>query len=314
MPSLQYKVIDGHAHVGSTRYIPPSFLMGVASNMERALPEPAPRNARDKLYDVLVGTLQDHDATRLLAEMDAGDIEKTVLLLPDFTFALKDSECTVEEMFSDHARLLERHPDRFSVLAGVDPRWGDDGIALFEKGICEYGFSGLKLYPPCGYRANDRSLYPFYEICSRDRLPVILHTGGTSPALSFEEARPIFIDQPARDFPNVNFILAHGAVTYVEESVMLCTHRPNVYLDMSGSAAHPLEKLRAVARAPILHKLIYGSDWPVFNGKSTPREEIDRLLGNDSPLGTLSPTAIRRIFRNTIQNLLGDNSVQTPAA
>lgn len=308
MAELSFKIVDGHAHLASTHFIPQSFLMGVAANMERALPGALPGDAKTKLYGILVANLQDHDGTRLIGEMDNGGIEKAVILLPDFSYALKDCKYTIEEMFAQHADVLANNKERFSVLAGVDPRWGKDGIALFEKGIYSYGFSGLKLYPPCGYRANDRSLYPYYEICAKEGLPVLVHTGGTSPALSFEEARPIFIDQPARDFPEVNFILAHGASVYEEESIMMCTHRPNVYLDLSASAAAPLKKLQAIASAPIKHKIIYGSDWPLFSGKSSPRDDVSRLLSGDSPFSGLSEQDSKKIFRNNILKLLGEQT------
>src|SRR5690606_26723281 len=98
--------------------------------------------------------------------------------------------------------ICERHPGRFYVFAGVDPRWGLDGIRLFERGVGEYGFHGLKLYPPCGYSPSDPRLYSLYEICASRGLPVLTHVGGTSPALAFDTSDPILLDQAARSFPS----------------------------------------------------------------------------------------------------------------
>src|SRR6185437_6424454 len=99
------------------------------------------------------------------------------------------------------------------------------------KAVRDHQVDGLKIYPPCGYTASSRLLYPYYEICRNYRIPVLSHIGATSPALEFEPARPIYVDVPARDFPEIDFILAHGALHYADECLMLCENRPNIYVD-----------------------------------------------------------------------------------
>src|SRR5690606_8924801 len=96
------------------------------------------------------------------------------------------------------------------------------------------GFCGLKLYPPCGYTANDPALFPFYEICAARGLPVLVHLGPTSSALRFDLAKPEFVEAAAFQFPGVGFILAHAATAYPAECAEICAFRPNVFLDVSG--------------------------------------------------------------------------------
>ena len=56
----------------------------------------------------------------------------------------------------------------------VDPR--RDGVFdLFKKYVEERGIRGVKLYPPLGYFPYDRNLYPVYEYCEKNNLPVISH-------------------------------------------------------------------------------------------------------------------------------------------
>src|SRR5262249_21122080 len=151
---------------------------------------------------------QDHDADQLVREMDQARVAMTVLLIPDFSHAL---ECplSIEDMAARHHEIRQRHPGRFYVFQGGDPRSGSAGVDFFERTIVEYGFDGLKLYPPCGYSPSDERLFPFYEVCAQRRLPVLLHTGPTSPVLQFECAHPSLVDRAALCFPSVNFILAH---------------------------------------------------------------------------------------------------------
>lgn len=301
---LNNRIIDAHCHIASTDFTPPSFIEGVIDNVAAALAAQGLRPDRNKLLSLYLDKMKDPDCDELVAEMDQAGIEKAVLLLPDFTYALKDSSLTISEMFDRHRAVLQARPDKFYVLAGVDPRWGADGIQLFERAITEYGFHGLKLYPPCGYSPSDRSLYPFYEICAKYRLPVLTHTGATSPALPFESARPIHIDQAALDFPTVNFILAHGSISYVEECIMLCAYRPNLYLDISGFETIPVELLTPLFTRGINHKVIFGTDWPVFRMQGTQKSFLEKLFDDNSPLGKLRVRELEGLFRQTIEQML----------
>jgi predicted TIM-barrel fold metal-dependent hydrolase len=298
------QIIDCHCHVASVDFTPRSFIEGVIDNVLAALAAQGLRPDRNNLLKLYLDKMQDPDCHELVAEMAEAGIEKAVLLLPDFTYALKDSTLTISEMFDRHRALLQRHPEKFFVFAGVDPRWGADGVELFEKAVTDYGFRGLKLYPPCGYRPSDRSLYPYYEICAHRGLPVLTHTGATSPALAFEAARPIHIDQAALDFPTVNFILAHGSVAYVDECIMMCAFRPNMYLDISGFEMSPVDSLNPLFARGINHKILFGTDWPVFRMQGSQKSFVEKLLDEDSPLGNLRQYELQAIFRKTVQRLL----------
>jgi predicted TIM-barrel fold metal-dependent hydrolase len=263
----------------------------------------------NQVLDIYLNANQDHDAKALLADMDLAGIETTVLLLPDFSYVLK-CELTISEMFERHARIRRAHEGRFEVFAGVDPRWGADGVSLFETGVREFGFAGLKLYPPCGYDLSDRSLYPFYEICAARGLPVLSHMGPTSPVLRFDLAVPSSVDQAARDFPGVNFILAH-AITDVPAIAKACAYRPNVYADISGylGMQHPRGWRQGVAELFALgvnHKLIYGTDFPVFKLQGTQARALQEFLNVDGPLGRVAPQERGWIMQGNIRRLLAE--------
>jgi hypothetical protein len=306
---LPHCIIDGHSHIASTEYIPYSFIDGVVENIYTSLIADGIRASRNKIKDMYLEGMQDPLCEQLLVEMRNAGINRTVLLLPDFTFALPDAELSIAEMFEKHHQVLERHAEKFFVFAGVDPRWGKDGIDLFERGVNEFGFHGLKLYPPCGYRVSDPGLYPLYEICREQKLPVLLHVGETSPVLSFDTTNPMFLDQVARDFPDVNFILAHGSVAYVEECIMLCKGRPNVYLDVSAFQSEATSALARVFGRGLNHKVIFGTDWPVFRQQGSQRKHIERLLGESELLDDLRTRELEGFFGGTILKLMGREDV-----
>jgi uncharacterized protein len=297
--------VDFHCHIASAEFFPRSFVDGAVENMavhflNRGIPA-----KREKIAALFLAKMQDANCDELVAQMDEAGIQRSVLLLADFTYALRDTPLTIEEMVQRHRAVMLRHPGRLCAFAGIDPRWGTDGLALFERCAGEYGFHGLKVYPPCGFSPSSALLYPYYEICAQLHLPVLVHIGATSPILDFELARPIHIDKAARDFPGVNFILAHGSVHYPDECAMLCSHRPNVYLDVSGFEIAELARLHAVFLRRINHKVLFGTDWPFFRMQGTQRDFVDRLTQNDGVFPPNMPSAdIRSFFSGNADLLL----------
>jgi predicted TIM-barrel fold metal-dependent hydrolase len=262
----------------------------------------------DKITRMLISQYDDHDGDKLIAKMDEAGISRTVLLAPDFSYVF-EAEFSYAEVADQHARVRARHPGRFHVFLGVDPRWGKDGYDFFEHAVRTYGFEGLKLYPPCGYSPSDEVLFPLYEICAAHGLPVLLHTGPTSPTLAFEPARPWLIDAAARRFPSVNFILAHGGVNFTEEAKLMCHYRPNVYLDFSGFPAATVpggwrNHLAQLMDQGISHKIIFGTDWPVFSMKDDLAAMVDGLLADDGPFQGQPASTVRSVMAGTIQSLI----------
>jgi hypothetical protein len=299
-------IIDAHCHIASVDFIPPSFIDGIAVNASLALESQGIPATRAKIEQMLLTKFQDPLCDQLVAEMDEAGIDQSVLLAADFTFAVKDCRLGIDEQLAHHGEVMRRHPGRFFVFSGVDPRWGEDGIALFERSISDFGFHGFKVYPPCGFGSSDRMLYPFYEICAAWGLPVLLHVGGTCPDLAFDTASPIMLDQAARDFPNVRFILAHGSVQYVEECAMMAAFRPNVYIDVSGFQTADLRLLGQMFERSFNHKVIFGTDWPFFRLQGTQKQCLDKVRQADGPLQRLRAAEERAFLGGTMKQLLAN--------
>jgi uncharacterized protein len=316
MPEVP-SVIDAHVNVASTFTIPPEFVDLQAANAYARLEAMGQTVPKQRVADRVHAIYQDDHADRLVSEMDAAGIEKAVLLAPDFTHVAK-CRLNPAELAAHHDEIRRRHPGRFEVLMGVDPRNGDDGIALFEKCVTEYGFRGVKLYPLCGYEASDRRLYPYYEICAAHRLPVLCHTGPGWQPLDFTFGQPLLLDTAAKDFPNVDFILAHGGVTHVEEATYMCAFRPNVYLDVSGfvAALHPEgwnQHLNEVFRRGVVHKIVFGTSWPAFKMSTSLKSIMDEVVGGTVVFNGIKGKDRRLILNENIRRLLNKDSAQEAA-
>ena len=312
------KIIDCHCHIASEEYIPLSFVEGSVANMAAALSAQGLPDRTKTLTAMFLNRMQDPLGDSLVLEMDAAGIAKSLLLIADFSYRLKDCKLTIEESFVRHREVLKRHPGRFEVFGGVDPRWGVDGISLFERSLTEFGFRGLKIYPPCGFSPSDPILFPYYELCAAHRVPVLAHIGPTSPVLDFSVSSPFLLDEAARRFPSVNFILAHGAVSFVEECVMMCRYRPNVYLDISGYQATLGYDPSATAVKQILsqginHKVLFGTDFPVFRLQGEQKDFLQPLLRENGAMEELSEKEKSMVLHENVERLL-ENAVSVVAA
>jgi uncharacterized protein len=311
----KHRIIDAHCHVSSDRFTPRSFILEAAGNTHAMMTASGLCRSLESVLDHFLGYMQDHHADKLVEQMDAADIEKTVLLCPDFSYSLQDCVLTAEQALLEHRAILQRHPGRFEVFAGVDPRWGADGVALFERAVTEWGFTGFKIYPPCGYTASDPVLFPFYEICAARKLPVMIHTGPTSPALSFHESRPFGCDIAAKLFPDATFILAHASIAFPEECVMLAAYRPNVYLDISGfqknlNSPCGLRDLERVLSGGIAHKVLFGTDWPVFRELGSLKDAVTTAIYGDNALADLPPAQLNMVLCGNIERILAQAVTQ----
>lgn len=311
MTNAMPRIIDAHCHIASLEHTPKSFVEGAIANVFSSLNAFGIPATKEKLTTIYMQKLQDPLCDALVSEMDKAGIAKSVLLAADFTYALSDCELTIEQTYHRHREVMMRHPGRFEVFGGMDPRWGKDGVDLFEYALRELGFRGFKLYPPCGFSPSDPMIFPFYEICAQYRIPVMVHIGPTSPALSFSRTNPFLLDDAARQFPSVNFIMAHGTVNFVEECAMLCAYRPNIYMDISAFQSamrsdRNTDAVKAAVSKGLNHKILFGTDWPVFRLQGDQASFVEAVCREDGPLSELGDADRSLILHGNFERLLNE--------
>lgn len=271
-------IVDMHVHLSDRRVYSENWNNCIKENLAKELLKTTGIHASDQLIDCYIKTrLADYDCSRLISNMNQCGIEKSCVLFIDFGDD-KDYEHTgIQEVIQIHLDALKANRERFEVFMGVHPSRGKEGVQLFEKCIWEYGFCGMKLYPPCGYEIDDADLYPYYEICNHYRLPVLIHIGPSWPSMKSVFAYPNSILKVASEFKEISFILGHAAILFYEDSVELPNQRENIYLEVSGyrKMIHSQDLIKKrftklVHRYP--NKIVFGSDYPMY---AQPQEDIE---------------------------------------
>jgi predicted TIM-barrel fold metal-dependent hydrolase len=152
--------------------------------------------------------------------------------------------------------------------------------------VRQHGFKGAHMYPHWfGIRIDDPRMYPIFEKCVELDVPISFQTGqGTMRSNSRIVARPIWIDNIARDFPELKIVALHSGYPWEEELVALAIDNDNIFIcpDVPPPRLwHTaiLEYLKEEGRFEGLggsNKVVWATDWPLQD-QETSLKEIDAL-------------------------------------
>jgi uncharacterized protein len=207
----------------------------------------------------------------------------------------------------DVAAFAAQNSDIMIAFASVDPTRGAAAVEEARRLIAR-GVRGFKLHPPIQqFHANDRHVYPFYEVIAAARLPVIFHTGhsgiGTGMpgggGVRLKYGNPMDIDDVAVDFPDMPIVLAHPSFPWQDEAISICLHKPEVFIDLSGwSPKYFSPTLIQYANTLLKTKMLFGSDFPLIKPdrwladfeKIAIRDEVRPLILKENAIRLLGLT------------------------
>ncbi|WP_295635948.1 amidohydrolase family protein [Novosphingobium sp.] len=214
-----------------------------------------------------------------LRKMDRAGIERSLLI------AVRAGDLRVrgswEIPYIEIARIVERHPDRFSALAGIDQTRGMQGLRDLEHAVNQMGFIGAHWYPHWFACPPDApQIYPYYAKCCELDIPIMMQVGHNLVYSKDRRlpsvARPILLDQVAIDFPELKIIGIHIGVPWTDEMISMCWKHDNIFTagDAYAPKHWPPQYIR-YADSYGAHKVLFGTDWPVIDPERAVREVAD---------------------------------------
>lgn len=138
------------------------------------------------------------------------------------------------------------------------------------------GLRGLKLHPDFqGFWLNDPRLLPIFEAAQKDFIFEIHIGDNISPEKN--PSCPYKLAAILDAFPGLNIIAAHlGGYRMWEHAMKILggRRRENLWFDTSSVTPFVTpEELRALLAAFPQERLLFGTDWPLYD----PEEELERL-------------------------------------
>jgi predicted TIM-barrel fold metal-dependent hydrolase len=189
-----------------------------------------------------------------------------------------DAEAAMGHPRIDNLAVLEgaqRNADVLIPFASVDPAKGKAGVAEARRLVEEHGVRGFKFHPSVqAFYPNDPAAYPLYAVMEELGVPALFHSGQTGigsglpggGGIRLKYSNPLHLDDVAVDFPELTIIIAHPSFPWQDEALAVATHKPKVYIDLSGwSPKYFPPQLVQYANSLLKHKVLFGSDFPLIS-------------------------------------------------
>lgn len=169
---------------------------------------------------------------------------------------------------SEGAQAARRkHPQRFLFDYHVNPNLGMEEVRNLRRVHKEYGVHAVSFFP-CGNNPqvpiNDKKMYPLYATCVELGLPIFVNAGVPGPRLPMAPQKVELIDEVCWFFPELKFVMRHGAEPWEDLAVKLMLKWPNLYY--STSAFTPKHYPKAIidyANTRGAAKVMYAGYWPM---------------------------------------------------
>ena len=178
--------------------------------------------------------------------------------------------CDADHDNKKTAELVKAHPNKLKGFIFVDPNKGMAAVRELEMCVKEYGLHALYL---TGFRtklpANDRKNYPLYAKCCELGIPVHIYSSlNLSKAVPYDIGHPRYIDEVARDFPELRIMAGVSGFPWVLEFITLAIRHENVYVNFETHAPERLnirgsgyENYLYYGERNLKNRLCFASNW-----------------------------------------------------
>jgi len=281
-------MINCHCHIFSLDYVPKEFrnrfLLDTRNPVHRfvhrLLRTILPDGSKLETFFDFASLTISEIADRLVQEMDEAGIEICTPLMMDMEFCqafgggVKSFDDQIKGTI-EAVEVVNRRYGRPRMLPFVaaDPR-RVDVVDVVISALQGGAFKGVKIYPVMGFTPDDRRLYPIYEHCMRNEIPITTHCeNGGIPGLDdyYHLAHPSYWKTVLSDFPELKLNLAHNDRTgsswqpVIRDLIM---RYPNIYTDISydremfHKPARYFKSIKMMLNTPkVQDRILYGSDW-----------------------------------------------------
>lgn len=188
---------------------------------------------------------------------------------------------TVAESSGKMTGLGTLHPDSADQAADV-------------KKVKELGLKGVKLHPDIqNFKIDDYRCLKIYELCEREGLPILMHTGDHR----YDNSNPNRLLPVLKIYSELTVIGAHlGGWSVWEDAARELAGLPNLYVDCSSTMGFiDLKTTKELIEKFGTDRVLFGTDYPMW----APKKELENFfnlgLSEEDNLKILSENA-KKLF------------------
>jgi hypothetical protein len=161
---------------------------------------------------------------------------------------------------------LRDHPDRFFASANSDPNKGMEGVREIVYLYEHFGIKSVSAFP-CGnfpqVPIGDKEWYPIFAKCVELDLPFNCCMGVPGPRIPMAAQHVEQLDEICWFFPELRFVMRHGAEPWCDLAVKLMLKWPNLYYSTSAFAPkHYPKAIIDYANTRGADKILYAGYFP----------------------------------------------------
>jgi predicted TIM-barrel fold metal-dependent hydrolase len=195
--------------------------------------------------------------------------------------------------------LTAHNPERIKLIANVNPHLHYPIEEELQRQL-DLGAVACKIHPVhAGAPANDRALYPAYELCQAAGVPVVVHSGtSTFPGSMNTFADPVLLDDVLRDFRRLDIVLAHGGRGWwYDAAAFMALSNERVWIELSGLPPSRLREYYAKHNwTRLVRRMIFGTDWPGVPGIARNARAVAALCPDDETAGLVLAGNAARVY------------------
>ncbi len=188
-----------------------------------------------------------------VAEMDRFGIQRAMLGVDDENAVTQEAQ--------------RRYPDRFFCSYHANPNNGMDEVRKIVRLHAEYGIKAVTAFPSglCPQvPINDKRWYPIYAKCVELDLPFACCVGVPGPRLPMAPQKVELIDEVCWFFPELKFVMRHGAEPWTDLAVKLMLKYPNLsYMTSAFAPRYYPEAIVNYANTRGADRIMYAGYFPM---------------------------------------------------
>lgn len=163
----------------------------------------------------------------------------------DHTFRLMDqfniriAMMGFNEGSSVTVHVAERYRDRVLFELMIDPNRGVDEVRRIRRLHGDHHIDALSIFPSGvvpQVPINDKWMWPIYTTCVELDLPIMVNVGVPGPRLPMAPQLVEHVDEVCWFFPELKFVMRHGAEPWERLACKLMLKYPNLYYSTSAFA------------------------------------------------------------------------------
>jgi hypothetical protein len=182
-------------------------------------------------------------------------------------FNIEKAMIGVSEGYEIAIRALANHPDRFIGSYEVDPTEGMKAVNAIRRMKEHHDIKCVTAFPAgCQPQVpiNDKTFYPIYAACVDLDLPIGVCCGVPGPRVPMACQDVRLIDEVCWYFPELKFIMRHGAEPWTDLAVKLMLKWPNLfYMTSAFAPRYYPEDIVHYANTRGADKILYAGYFPM---------------------------------------------------